>query len=72
MKNKFNLSFKGKREEAYALDICVKSLAKERLAENPKCKFLAHKYVDYVYNKCKNDGAPFNLKSSANISNIIH
>jgi len=38
----------------------VKEVAIEHLKEKSKCALKANRYVDYVFEKCKNDYAPYN------------
>lgn len=41
-------------------DFCVKDVAIEHLKEKSKCFEKADRYVEYVFEKCKNDTAPIN------------
>lgn len=58
-----------------ASDFCLKDLAIEHLREREKCADKADRYVNYVFEKCKNDRSPFAGGSaggiSKNVSNII-
>jgi hypothetical protein len=38
----------------------VRELAIEHLKEKNKCAEKADRYVDYIFEKCKNDTAPIN------------
>jgi hypothetical protein len=38
----------------------MKNIAIEHLKEKEKCGAKASRYVDYVFDKCKNDSAPYN------------
>ena len=42
-----------------ANEYCVKEKATEFLSERQKCAEKADRYVNYVFEKCKNDTAPF-------------
>lgn len=42
-----------------ANEFCVKEKAIEYLAERQKCADKADRYVNYVFEKCKADTAPF-------------
>ena len=48
------------KEKLLANEFCVKELAVEHLKEKNKCALKAERYVDYVFEKCKNDTAPIN------------
>ena len=48
------------KEKLLANEFCVRELAVEHLKEKNKCKEKAERYVDYVFEKCKNDTAPIN------------
>ena len=41
-------------------EFCVKELATTHLKEKSKCSEKAGRYVDYIFDKCKNDTAPIN------------
>ena len=43
----------------------MREIAIEHLKEKNKCREKAERYVDYVFEKCKNDTAPIN-SSKAN------
>ena len=43
----------------------MKTLAVEHLKERDKCAGKAERYVDFVFEKCKSDSAPYN-SSKAN------
>ena len=38
----------------------MKDIAIEHLKEKNKCALKADRYVDFVFEKCKNDSAPYN------------
>jgi hypothetical protein len=42
-----------------ANDFCVKDLAISHLMERDKCADKAERFVDYVFEKCRADTAPF-------------
>ncbi len=48
------------KEKAAANEFCVKQLAVDHLMEKSKCAEKAGRYIDYVFEKCKNDLAPMN------------
>ena len=50
---------KTKQAKIDANEYCIKDLAIEHLKEREKCFDKAPRFVDYVYNRCKNDTAPF-------------
>ena len=47
------------RAKLDANEFCVKEKATEFLAERQKCAEKADRYVNYVFEKCKSDTAPF-------------
>jgi len=51
------------REKEDANEFCVKEKAIEFLQERGKCAAKADRYVNYVFNKCKSDTAPFSGNS---------
>ena len=46
-----------------ANEFCVREKAIEHLKERDKCAEKAERYVNYVFDKCKNDTAPFTSAS---------
>eukprot|EP00347_Sterkiella_histriomuscorum_P017831 403347812 len=54
-------SNKSKDGRTVSNEFCVKDLAIEHLKEKTKCMPKAERYVDYVFEKCKNDKAPHGL-----------
>ena len=46
-----------------ANEFCVRQKAIEHLQEREKCADKADRYVNYVFDKCKNDTAPFTSAS---------
>lgn len=47
------------KDKIEANEYCVKEKAIEFLSERSKCADKAERYVNYVFEKCKNDTAPF-------------
>ena len=47
------------QEMVEAGDYCVRDVAISHLMERDKCAEKADRFVDYVFEKCKNDMAPF-------------
>ena len=59
-----------------ANEFCVREKAIEMLSERDKCSAKAERYVDYVFDKCKTDTAPFSVGSSKrrqvrNLTNVL-
>ena len=56
-------------------DFCLKDVAVRHLREREKCALKADKYVDYVFEKCKDDKSPFSGSGTGglrrNVTNII-
>ena len=50
---------KGQRDRVDANEFCVKDVAIEHLKERQKCADKADRYVDYIFDRCKTDTAPF-------------
>jgi hypothetical protein len=48
------------KDKLLANEFCVRDLAIEHLKEKSKCAEKADRYVDYIFEKCKNDTAPIN------------
>lgn len=55
---RFNYGSKN-QEKIDANDYCIKDLAISRLMEREKCVSKAYRFVDYVFEKCRADMAPF-------------
>ena len=53
-----------------AKDFCRKDLAVKHLSEKEKCAAKADRYVNYVFDRCVMDAAPFNKSSKRKIKNI--
>ena len=53
------------KARADANEFCVKEKAIEMLMERNKCAAKADRYVNYVFDKCKADTAPFSHGSSS-------
>lgn len=53
------------KDKIDANDFCVKEKAIEFLSERSKCAEKSERYVNYVFEKCKNDTAPFSTGSKA-------
>jgi hypothetical protein len=58
------------KEKLIANEFCVRELAIEHLKEKTKCAQKADRYVDYVFEKCKNDTAPMNSSKSNKLKNL--
>jgi hypothetical protein len=58
------------KEKLLANEFCVRDLAIEHLKEKTKCAAKADRYVDYVFEKCKNDTAPMNSSKSNKLKNL--
>lgn len=58
------------KEKLLANEFCVKDLAIEHLKEKAKCKEKAERYVDYVFEKCKNDTAPMNSSKANKLKSL--
>lgn len=62
-------------ERMAASDFCIKDLAIQHLREREKCAAKADRYVDYVFEKCKEDRSPFSGGAAGglrkNVSNIL-
>lgn len=48
------------QEKLISNEFCMREVATEHLKEKEKCALKAERYVDYVFDKCKNDSAPYN------------
>ena len=63
------------REKEDANEFCVKEKAIEFLQERAKCAGKADRYVNYVFEKCKSDTAPFSgssrKRSVKTLTNIL-
>ena len=51
---------------------CFKNEAIKHLEEKQKCAEKASQYVDYVFDECIKDKAPFNTSRSGNIKNFTN
>ena len=51
------------KEKMDANEFCVKEKAIEYLQERSKCSAKADRYINYVFEKCKKDTAPFSGSS---------
>lgn len=58
------------KEKLLANEFCVRDIAIEHLKEKSKCADKADRYVDYVFEKCKNDTAPMNSSKSNKLKNL--
>ena len=58
------------REKMMANDFCVKEIATEHLKEKTKCAPKANLYVDYIFDKCKLDTAPYNKSKNGNLKSF--
>lgn len=58
------------KEKMIANDFCVKDIATQHLKEKTKCVAKANRYVDYVFERCKVDSAPYNNGRSANLKSF--
>jgi hypothetical protein len=47
------------QEKVDANEFCMKDLAISHLMERDKCAEKADRFVNYVFERCKNDSAPF-------------
>lgn len=47
------------KDKIDANEFCMKDLATSHLMERDKCADKAERYVNYVFEKCKSDSAPF-------------
>ena len=58
-----------------ASDFCLKDIAVEHLREREKCAGKADRYINYVFEKCKDDRSPFSGSNTGgikkNVSNIL-
>lgn len=58
------------KEKLLSNEFCVKDLAVEKLREKSKCAEKADRYVDYVFEKCKNDTAPMNSSKANKLKSL--
>lgn len=58
------------KEKLLANEFCVRDLAITHLKEKTKCSAKADRYVDYVFEKCKNDMAPINSSKTNNLRSL--
>jgi inner membrane protease ATP23 len=63
-------SSKMAKEKLLSNEFCVKEVAIEHLKEKSKCAPKADRYVDYIFEKCKNDTAPINSSRSNKLRNL--
>ena len=58
-----------------ANEFCVRELATDHLREKELCAAKAERYVDFVFEKCKKDYAPFSsggaIKKTKSLSEIL-
>lgn len=59
------------KDKLLANEFCVRELAIEHLKEKSKCAEKADRYVDYVFEKCKNDTAPINSSRSDKLRSLV-
>ena len=71
---RFSITGQGKAK-ADANEFCVKEKAIEMLGERQKCAARADRFVNFVFEKCKIDYAPFSSAGSRrqvkNFTNIL-
>ena len=58
------------KEKLLANEFCVRDIAIEHLKEKSKCAAKAERYVDYVFEKCKNDTAPMNSSKAHKLKSL--
>lgn len=58
------------KEKLIANEFCIRELAIEHLKEKSKCAAKADRYVDYVFEKCKNDTAPINSSKASKLKSL--
>ncbi len=58
------------KEKVLANEFCVKDLAIEHLKEKSKCTAKAERYVDYVFERCRNDNAPMGTNKANKIRTL--
>jgi hypothetical protein len=58
------------KDKLLANEFCVRELAIEHLKEKSKCAAKAERYVDYVFEKCKNDTAPMNSSKAHKLKSL--
>jgi len=58
------------KEKLIANEFCVRDLAIEHLKEKSKCAAKAERYIDYVFEKCKNDTAPMNSSKAHKLKSL--
>lgn len=58
------------KDKLLANEFCVRELAIEHLKEKSKCNEKADRYVDYVFEKCKNDTAPMNSSKASKLKSL--
>ena len=58
------------KDKLLANELCVREIAIEHLKEKSKCAAKAERYVDYVFEKCKNDTAPMNSSKAHKLKSL--
>jgi hypothetical protein len=58
------------KERLLANEYCVREVAIGHLKEKSKCEEKAERYVDYVFEKCKNDTAPINSSKANKLKSL--
>jgi hypothetical protein len=58
------------KDKLLANEFCVREVAIEHLKEKSKCAEKADRYVDYVFEKCKNDTAPINSSKANKLKSL--
>lgn len=58
------------KEKIIANEFCVRDLAVEHLKEKSRCEPKADRYVDYIFEKCKNDIAPINSSKTSKLKSF--
>lgn len=61
---------KSAKEKMLANEFCVKDLAISHLKEKTKCEAKADRYVDYIFEKCKNDVAPITSTKTSKLKSF--
>lgn len=58
------------KEKLQANEFCIREIAIDHLKEKSKCSEKAERYVDYVFEKCKNDTAPMNTSRANKLKSL--
>ncbi len=66
------MNTKGQRDRVDANEFCVKEVATEHLKERERCALKADRYVNYVFDRCKNDTAPFSAGSQRKVKTFTN